>query len=180
MMKKKILTILTGAMLTASVSFAAPITDLQHGESTIGYNYYNLDANGENIDTDSFYLENAIADKVIVGVERNSYSIPGYDTKTTDVYAHYKLDPNLRLIVGSRDYSDGPNKMFYGIGASTNLAPKVDGYASVTTSSIATEWQTGVNYKLTNQASLHLGYKSYKEDGAATLDGIGFGANYKF
>ncbi|XEQ94074.1 hypothetical protein SCACP_29720 [Sporomusa carbonis] len=179
-MKKKILTILTGSMLVASVSFAAPITDLQQGESTIGYNHYDLDAAGQNIDTDSFYLENAIADKVIVGIERNSYSIPGADAKTTDVYAHYKLDQNIRLIVGNRDYSNGPNKMFYGIGANTNLAPKLDGYASVTSSSIATEWQTGVNYKLNNQAALHLGYKSYKEDGAATADGLGFGVNYKF
>ncbi|SMD12323.1 hypothetical protein SAMN04488500_12856 [Sporomusa malonica] len=179
-MKKKILTLLTGTMLVASVGMAAPLTDLQKGESNIGYNHYNLDAAGQNIDTDGFYLENGIGNKVIVGVERNSYSVPGYDFKTTDIYAHYKLDPNIRLIVGSRDYSDGPSKMFYGVGASTNLAPKVDGYASVTTSSIVTEWQTGLTYKLNNQASLHLGYKSYKEDGAATADGLGFGANFKF
>ncbi len=179
-MKKKILAILTGTMLVTGVGFAAPVTDLQEGESTIGYNHYNLDVVGQNIDDDSFYLENAVTDKVILGIERNSYSIPGYDAKTTDIYAHYKLDPNIRLIVGNRDYSGGPSKMFYGIGANTNLSPKVDGYASVTSSSIATEWQAGVTYKLNNQASLHLGYKSYKEDGAATADGMGFGVNYKF
>lgn len=178
-MKKKILTLLTGTMLVASVGMAAPLTDLQQGESTIGYNHYNLDAN-QTIDTDGFYLENGISNKVIVGIERNSYAVPGYDFKTTDVYAHYKLDPNVRLIVGSRDYSNGPSKIFYGLGANTNLASKLDGYASVTTSSIVTEWQTGLTYKLNNQTSLQLGYKSYKEDGAATADGLGFGANYKF
>jgi opacity protein-like surface antigen len=180
MMKKKILTIVTGAMLTASVGFAAPITDLEHNESTIGYNHYNLHVNGIHMDTDSFYLEHGITDKVIVGLERNSYSVPVYDDRTTDIYAHYKVDQNVRFILGNRDYSSGPSKMFYGIGASTNLTPNVDGYASVTSSSIATEWQTGVTYKLNDQASLHLGYKSYKEDGAPNADGIGFGANYKF
>ncbi len=176
-MKKKILTALAGTMLVASVSFAAPITDLKQGDTTIGYNHYNLDADGHSIDNDSFYLESAVADKLIVGAERNSYS--GFHT--TDIYAHYKLDPNIRLMVGNRDYSDGPNKMFYGIGANTNLSPNLDGYASVTTNSYATEWQTGVNYKLNSQTALHLGYKHYKEDGASTAaDGVGFGASYKF
>jgi hypothetical protein len=87
---------------------------------------------------------------------------------TTDIYAHYKLAPNLHLIVGNRNYSDGPNKMFYGIGASTALAPRIDGYASVTTSSIATDWQVGATYKLNSQTALHLGYKFYKEDGASS------------
>jgi hypothetical protein len=179
-MKKKVLTILTGTMLAASVSFAAPITDLQQHETTIGYNHYNLDASGLGIDNDSFYLENAVSDKVILGVERNSYSVPGADLQTTDIYAQYKLDPNIRLIVGNKDYSDGPSKMFYGIGASAALAPRIDGYASVTTSSIATDWQVGAAYKLNSQASLHLGYKSYKEDGASRADGLGFGVNYTF
>ncbi|KYZ75468.1 hypothetical protein AXX12_12170 [Anaerosporomusa subterranea] len=179
-MKKKVLTILTGTMLAASVSFAAPINDLQQNETTIGYNHYNLDASGVDIDNDSFYLENAVSDKFILGIERNAYSYPGPDFNTTDIYAHYKLDPNLRLIVGNRNYSDGPNKMFYGIGASTALAPRIDGYASVTTSSIATDWQVGAAYKLNSQTALHLGYKSYKEDGASRADGLGFGVNYTF
>lgn len=178
-MKKKIMTALTGAMLVASVGLAAPITDLDKGQTAIGYNHYNLD-DGDNIDNDSFYLENAVSDKFILGLERNSYSIPGYDTKSTDVYAHYKLDRNVHLIVGNRDYSDGPNKMFYGIGANTSLAPKLDGYASVTTNSMETDWQAGVAYNLSNQTALHLGYKSYKQDGFSTIDGLGFGASYKF
>ncbi|HWR09883.1 hypothetical protein [Sporomusa sp.] len=178
-MNKKILTILTGTMLTASVSLAAPLTDLQQGDTTLGYNHYNLSVSGVDLNNDSFYLENAISDKVILGLERNSYAYSGSSDKTTDIYAHYKLDPNFRLIVGNRDYSDG-SEVFYGIGANTHLGPKVDGYASVTTSSIATEWQTGVTYQLNNQAALHLGYKSYKEDDLATADGVGFGVNYKF
>lgn len=179
-MKKKIATLLTGSLLVAGVGFAAPITDLQQNETSIGYNHYNLDAAGMDVDNDNFYLENGVSDRVILGIERNTLTVPGYHTNFTDVYAHYKLDPNIRLMLGNRNYSDGPNKMFYGVGANANLAPQLDGYASVTSSSMATEWQTGVNYKLNQQAALHLGYKSYKEDGAPRLDGVGFGASYNF
>lgn len=179
-MKKKVLTIVTGTMLAASMGFAAPVTDLQKNETTIGYNHYNLDVSGLDINNDSFYLEHALSDKVILGMERNTYSAPGPDFDTTDIYAQYHIYPRLRLIVGNRNYSDGPNKMFYGVGATTALAPRIDGYASVTASSIATDWQVGATYKLNPQAALHLGYKSYKEDGLARADGLGFGVNYSF
>lgn len=179
-MKKKILTVLAGTMLVSSVSFAAPITDLQKNETSVGYNHYNLDIAGHDLNDDSFYLENGVADKLVLGLEANSYSAGGSSDHTTDIYAQYKLDPNVRLIVGNRNYSDGPNKMFYGVGVNANLSSNVDGYASVTTSSIATEWQTGLEYSLNKQTALHLGYKSYKEDGLARADGLGFGASYKF
>ncbi len=176
-MKKKMITLLAGTMLVSSVSFAAPLTDLQKSETAIGYNHYNLDGSVKN---DSFHLENAIANKVIVGLETNSYSVGSADSHSTDIYAHYKLDPNIRLIVGNRDYSNGPNKMFYGVGVNGYLSPKVEGYAAVTTSSIATEWQTGVAYNLDKKTSLHLGYKSNNPDNSPTTNGIGFGASYKF
>ncbi|MDF2570331.1 MAG: hypothetical protein K0R55_1935 [Sporomusa sp.] len=179
-MKKKILTLLTGTMLVASVGMAAPLTDLQKGETNIGYNHYNLDASGPDYDNDSFYLEHAVGSKVIVGLEKNTYAAYGDSIKSTDIYAHYKLDPNVRLILGNRDYNGGDSKVFYGIGASTNLAPKLDGYASVITNSDETEWTTGLAYKLTNKTNLHLGYKSNKLDGAPRADGLGFGVNYKF
>ncbi|MBP2634653.1 MAG: hypothetical protein H6Q72_560 [Firmicutes bacterium] len=179
-MKKKILTVLAGTMLVSSVSFAAPITDLQKSETSVGYNHYNLDTAGHNFNDDSFYLENGVTDKLVLGLEANSYSAGGSSDHTTDIYAQYKLDPNVRLIAGNRNYSDGPNKMFYGVGVNANLSSKVDGYASVTTSSIATEWQTGLEYSLNKQTALHLGYKSYKEDGLSRADGLGFGASYKF
>lgn len=179
-MKKMIFAIVAGTMLSASISFAAPITDLQQTETTIGYNHYNLKANGQKINDDSVYFESGVAERFILGIERNSHSIPGADAKATDVYAQYKLDPNIRLIVGNRDYSDGPNKMFFGIGASKALTSRVDAYTSVTSSNIATEWQAGAVYKLNSQTALHLGYKSYKEDYAPRADGIGFGVNYTF
>lgn len=179
-MKKKICTLLAaGSMLMATSAFAAPLTDLQEGETTLGYTHYNLSGGWSNVKDDSFYLESAVAPKLILGVENNS-AFPVNGESATDIYAQYKLDPNVRLIAGNRSYEDGPNKFFYGVGATVNMAPKLDGYLSVTNSSIATEWQTGVNYKVSKQTALTLGYKSYKEDHASTIDGVGFGANYTF
>ncbi|VBB09082.1 Hypothetical protein LUCI_4368 [Lucifera butyrica] len=172
-MNKKILTILAGSMLFATTAFAAPITDLQQGETAIGYNHYDL---SHSTSDDSFYLENAVSPQFILGVERNGYT----DFHTTDIYAQYKLDPNVRLIAGNRDYSDDNSQFFYGIGANVNLSNNLDGYVSVTTSSSATEWQTGLNFKMNSQTSLNLGYKSLKRDYYPTYDGLGFGINYKF
>ncbi|BBB92107.1 MAG TPA: hypothetical protein PKA28_05460 [Methylomusa anaerophila] len=171
-MKNKILAVLAGAMLVSSVGFAAPITDVQEGQTSIGYNHYNLN---HDVTNDSFNLEHGISAKFILGIERNTA-----DLETTDLYAQYKLDPNIRLIAGNRDFDNGSGKFFYGLGALTNLAPNLDGDLSVTASSNYTEWQAGVNYKLDGQTALHLGYKSYDQDGLPTFDGIGFGINHKF
>jgi len=177
-MKKKILTLMVGTMLAASIgaASAAPLTTLDDGQTNIGYDHYSLSQNTSN---DSFYLEHGFSNKAIVGYENNGY---GYGSHETDVYLHYKLDPNFRLIVGDRSYNGDYDKMFYGIGATTNLAPKLDGYASVTTNSISTDWQVGAVYKMNEQASLHVGYKSSNNnnDSSDTLDGLGFGINYKF
>lgn len=176
-MKRKILTLITGTMLASSIGYAAPITNLEQSQTNIGYNHYNL---SHSVKDDSVYLENALSNKFTVGIERNGYSSPYGDGHTTDLYTNYKLDKNVRLIVGDRSYSGNSDKVFYGIGANVNLAPKVDGYASVTTSDIATEWQTGMTYNMDSKTSLHLGYKSDKQDNTPTSDGIGFGVNYKF
>lgn len=177
-MKKKILTIMVGTMLAASIGSAAPLTNVSDGQTNLGYNHYNLDQNGASVKGDSFYLEHGFSDKVIAGVEKNGYAYPVGDAHTTDLYVHYKLDPNFRLIVGDRNYSGDSDKMFVGLGANVNLAAKLDGYAAVTTNDVETEWQIGANYKLDNQSSLHLGYKSSKHDNSSTRDGIGFGINY--
>jgi hypothetical protein len=179
-MNKKILTLMVGTMLATSVGYAAPLTDLAQGETNIGYNHYNLDQNGDRVKDDSFYLEHALSNKFIAGIEKNGYASEYGDFHTTDIYVHYKLDPNIRLIVGDRSYSGESDKFFYGIGVNTNLAPRLDGYASVTTNDIATGWQAGLNYKMDGQTSLNLGYKSDKRDNYATKDGVGFGISHKF
>lgn len=179
-MKKKLLALLAGTMLAANVSYAAPITNLEEGQTNIGYDHYNLN---HSFSDDNFYLEHAVSPKFTLGLEQNSYSRDNFDFQHTDITAHYKLDKNVHLIVGDRSYGgdiDNSNRFLYGIGANVNVAPKLDGYASVVQTNISTDWQAGLAYKLNNQAALHLGYKSYKEDGSSTIDGVGFGVDYTF
>lgn len=177
-MKKKILTIVAGLTLASNIGLAAPLNSLATGETAIGYNYYNL---SHSTDNSSYYLENAVSDKFTLGVERNNNSDAlGTKWNTTDIYAQYKLDPNIRLIVGNRDYDYSSSKMYVGVGVNTNLAPRLDGYASVITSSYTTEWQAGVNYAVSDKVSLNAAYKNNKDNGYATYDGLGVGLNYKF
>jgi len=179
-MKRKILVLITGSMLASSIGFTAPIGNLTPGETTIGYNHYNL---SHSTNDDSFYVESAVSDKFTLGIEHNNNSADyAQDWNTTDVYAQYKLDPNIRLILGNRnyDYGNQSNKVFYGVGVATNLAPKLDGYASVITNNYTTEWQTGVNYALSDKVALNANYKSNKDKNYSTYDGVGIGLNYKF
>lgn len=177
-MKKKMLALIAGLTLASNVGFAAPLNNLATGETAIGYNYHSMSNSADN---NSYYLENAISDKFTLGIERNNYSGDfGSKWNTTDIYAQYKLDPNIRLIVGNRDYDYAGSKVYFGVGVNTNLAPKLDGYASVISSSYTTEWQAGVNYALNDNLSLNVNYKNNKDDHYPTYDGIGVGLNYKF
>ncbi|MBU2702254.1 opacity protein-like surface antigen [Sporomusaceae bacterium BoRhaA] len=178
-MKTKILALIAGTMLVSSIGFAAPISDLAPGEATIGYNHYNMSNDTGN---NSIYLEGAVSDKFTLGIEHNHYSANSADWNTTDIYAQYKLDPSVHLIVGDRSYGydNQSDKVFYGIGVTTNLAPKLDGYASVITNNYTTEWQAGVNYALNDKLALNVNYKSNKDNDYPTYDGVGIGLNCKF
>jgi len=183
-MKRKMLALLTGSMLISSVGFAAPITESMTGETTVGYNHYNMSyGHNNNADNDSVYLENAVSDKFTLGVEHNSNTDDYNATwNTTDIYAQYKVDQNVRLIVGNRNYDYGiqTNRMFYGIGVTENLGPKLDGYASVIGNDYTSEWQAGVNYALSDKTAINVNYKSNKDDYYPTYEGLGIGINCKF
>lgn len=179
-MKKTILALVAGSMMASSVGFAAPINNLEPGEVIAGYSHYGM---AHDTNNDSFYAEGANSDKFTMGVEHNNYSDSGNGSwNTTDIYAQYKLDPNFRLILGDRsyDYGDESSKIIYGIGVTTNLGPKMDGYASVIGNSITTEWQAGVKFAVSDNVSVNVGYKSNKDNGYLTYDGVGAGINYKF
>lgn len=177
-MNKKVLALVAGLTMAANVGFAAPNANVSAGETSIGYNYYGL---SHSTDNSSYNLQTGLTDKLSVGIERNNFKADSNDKwHNTDVYAQYKLDPSVHLIVGNRDYSYHDSKVYAGIGFSTNLAPKLDGYASVIANSFTTEWQAGVNYALSDKATLNVGYKSTKDDGYSTYDGVGVGVNFKF
>lgn len=176
---KKMLTLTAAALslCATTAAFAAPLSDIAQGDTTAGYVHYNLDHDTKN---DSFYLEHGLSEKVVLGVEHNGFAQPGANREATDVYAQYKLDPHVRLIAGTRDSDSSADGFYYGLGATLNLAPQLDGYMSATTGSHMNEWQAGVSYKMNANTDLTLGYKSLKEDNAATTSGLGLGANYKF
>lgn len=179
-MKTKILAVLAGSMLVSSISFAAPVSTLNQGQAEIGYNYYGLSHDTNN---NNYYLQGGVTDNLTLGVEHNHYSTDyGADRNTTDVYAEYKVAPNVSVIAGNRnyDYDNQSNRFIYGLGLTGNLAPKLDGYVSVITNSHTTEWKTGVNYGIGDNVALNVSYKSTKDDGHPTTDGVGVGVNYKF
>lgn len=199
-MKKKILATVAACMAMSSIAMAAPVTDLQKGQSTAGYLYWNpkveigsYDAGKSN--ANGAYAETALSDKFIVGIEtikgsRNE-GIVHIDTRFTDFTVQYKVDKNFRLIAGNRNYdsnvsvtgvgsaSNSENKFIYGIGASTPLGDKTSAYATYLHDSYCDEWQIGVNQDLSKNVFLNVNYRYHDEDNAS-LKGIGAGISYKF
>jgi hypothetical protein len=177
-MVKKILAFVAATMLATGVSFAAPITTVHNGQTVAGYDHYDM---SHNVNDDSFYVEHGLSSNVAIGAERNTYSIDGYSTNMTDVYARYKLNSNVSLIAGNRSYNDNePNRFVYGINGNVNLGGNVDAYANLKATNMSTEWETGLAYKLAPQTTVHLGYKSYSQDNSSTVDGIGYGVSFAF
>lgn len=177
-MTKKILPIMLGTLLTASITYAAPTATVEQGQTSLDYAHYNFNHEQRN---DSFAIEHGLSANLALGVEHNNYS-NNQDFNTTDITLQYKLDKNIYLLAGNRTYSDNSfsDRFVYGIGASVNLAPQLDGYASYTGTSVSNESQFGILYKVNSQTALNVGYKSYKDDFSPTFDGIGFGVKYSF
>jgi opacity protein-like surface antigen len=204
---KKILLTLILFLIMSSVGMAAPLTDLQKGDSSAGYLYWNpsidIKAGGTydigNATANGIYVETAVGDKVIVGIETMKGSrdttINGarvhLDTRFTDFTAQYKINDNFRLIAGDRNYdttigvsgigsaSESSNKFIYGVGALAPIGDKTSAYATYLHDDYADEWQIGVNHDFSKQLALNVNYRYHDED-SVTLKGIGVGIIYKF
>lgn len=201
---KKYLLVLAASLAMTSIAMAAPVTNIEKGETTAGYLYWNPKVEDNSLDLGSsnangFFVESALSDKVIVGVEtiKGSKSTTtggvtaGLDARFTDVTLQYKLSDQLRLIAGNRNYdtsayvtglgstSESVNKFITGLSASTVLGDKTTGYASVLTNSEGTDWQVGVNQSLTDTVAFNVNYRYYDGD-STTLKGIGAGLACKF
>lgn len=179
-MKKKVLAGLVGTMLISNISFAAaPVTELIKGETVVGYSVSNFEIAGYDVDTDGFYVEHGVADKFILGIDRNDLD----GLKITDFYAKYKLDKNLNATLGNREYSAGGYSDSYitvGIEGTTALAEKTVGYASLKLNSEETEWKLGATYAIAPKVNLDLNYTSHDFDLGGAVKGVGFGINFKF
>ena len=203
-MKKKVLAGILGSMLISSVGFAAPIANLEPGQTSVGYNYSNIEfsVEGTKIDdarANGFYIEHAINKDFIVGLEHNggdvSKTIGGnavkVEDKETDFYVQYKIDKGVRLVLGNRKYDQSltvngvsqgsydANKVLYGVAFDTELGKKLTGYTALLKTSDETEWRLGATYQLDKQTAFDINYKNKDFDGTE-LKGFGFGLNYKF
>lgn len=205
---KKVLLIIAAIFAISGVAMAAPMTDLNKGESAAGYMYWNpkIDIDGiGNIGratANGFYVENAVSDKFIIGIEtidgdktKNFGGLRAHaDVRFTDFTVQYKLDKNVRLIAGDRNYdtslsaTDGvnrasvdssENKFIYGIGAFTPIGNKTSAYATYLHDSYTNEWQIGVNQDLSKNVFLNVNYRYHDED-SVTLEGMGASLIYKF
>lgn len=191
-MKKKVSAGIVGVMLVSGVALAAPVVNLEKGQTSIGYNYSSLETEilGISIDdskTNGYYVETAVTDKVILGIDYNKASLESgnnhADLKITDIYAKYKVGANANVLIGNRQYDfegEKENKITYGIEETTRLDDNLNGYGSVKHNSYETEWQFGVTYALNNATNLDINYKRHSGDYDVIFKGFGIGINYKF
>jgi opacity protein-like surface antigen len=176
-MKRKVVAGFVGCMLLSSVGFAAPVVDLNKGESTIGYHYQDFDDH----DSNGFSAQTALTDKLVLGAEYSK--IDDIDFKTTDIYGAYQLDKNLSVVLGNRHYDvpgDNDDQVLYGLKGSTTLGKKSTGYASVLLTDDETEWQVGATYDVAKNVIFDANYKKRDFDDLSDTDGLGFGLTYKF
>lgn len=180
-MKKRVLAGVACAMFICSVGLAAPVINLEKGESLVGYTWSRLDFEGDKENFNGLFLQSAVGDKFILGIDYLKGS--GIDFKETDIYGQYKFDQNARLILGNRQYKIGgydENKLLYGIAANTQLAENTLGYASLLRDSLETDWKVGVAYEFAANTSLDLNYRYRDIDDGDSIKGFGLGLNYKF
>ena len=168
---------------------------------------YTLDAGSTH--GDNLYLQYAASPKLTLGVEtingsKTWASAPyalSLDSTMTDVYLQYGLDPanRIRAMVGDRNYdtsasyTDGytyipaeetTNKFFGGLAAYAPLDKTTSVYATYKKSSLADDWELGLQYNATKDLTAVLQYRWYKEDEGdgvdLKLDGVGVGVAWKF
>lgn len=173
-MRKKFITGLTLALFVTSVGLvsAAPVKNLDDKETVAGYSYYDIDGAAHGI-----YVEHGLTDRVIIGTE---YIDMKHSQKTYDLYGKYKLDQNILVSLGIRDYKDESTKLTVGLEATTPLAPTVDAYAGVKHNSVETEYKLGVGHQLNANWGVDLSYIWHDVDHGGTVNGIGLGFNYSF
>jgi hypothetical protein len=154
-MKKIILTSVALLAFNVGIGFAAPINNLNQGQTAIGF----MD--------DSLYLEHKVSDNFTLGGQKN------------DIYGQVNLNNNLRAIVGSRDYNSN-SELYIGAAVNTPLAPSLDGYVSLVGASNFKEMQVGANYNLTSNLDLNLNYRSFMPDEGSNSNRTEVGATVKF
>lgn len=171
-MKK--LTLLAMAALfsgIAGAASAAPVTYVPEGSGNIGYMY-----NGAKKGIHHVYLEYSPISKLVVGAEYRRWISTGSET---DIYAKYRVG-HAYLGIGTRNYYDRDAKPFGIIEGMTNLAERLDGYASLKFSGAGQEWKVGVTYDVMPRIDLDINYMYYNRKHDSSRKGVGIGLNYRF
>lgn len=176
-MNKKLLATLVGSMLVSSIGFAAPVVDLQAGQTTAGYTYskQDMDVFGVGVGSetiDGFFVQHKLNDKMTIGVEQTKLDFNISELKFTDMTGQYALNDHINLALGARKYtadagilgSDSETKVLYGINGKTQLNDKMTGYASYMRTSYEDEWRVGANYQLTQSAFVDVNYSHHQTD----------------
>ena len=153
-MKKIMFALLVLFVTGVGTGFAAPINNLDNGQTAIGFV------------NDNFYVEHKFTNNFTLGFQND------------DIYGQYNLNSNFRAIVGSRDYFG--SKLYVGAAVNTSLAPALDGYASLIAGNSFKELQVGVNYHLTHNVDVNVNYRSFIPDEGSNSNRTGIGATYKF
>lgn len=153
-MKKIILALLVCSVVGVSTGFAAPINNLDKGQTAVGF------VRGD------IYAEHKLTDNFTIGLQDD------------DIYGQFSLKGNYRAIVGSRDYHG--SHIYGGLAVITSLAPALDGYASVVASSSFVEAQVGANYNVARNVDLNANYSSFRPDEGRNKNRFGLGATFKF
>ncbi|MDU5915410.1 MAG: transporter [Negativicoccus succinicivorans] len=167
------LAILTAcACLVAGAAMAAPVTYIPEGGTNVGYGY-----NGAQDGSHAVYVEHGIADKVVIGAEYRDLVNQGNEF---DVYGKYRLNDNVYVTLGNRNYDVAGNKLYAGVEGMTYLTDKFDGYASVKVSSEEKEYKVGALYDLNPNFDLDVNYTYQDRDEDMNRKGVGVGLNYRF
>jgi len=153
-MKKIVLTVVSILALGVGTGFAAPINNLNQGQTAIG------------VSDQTLYIQHKLSNNFTLGLDEN------------DVYGQVGLGNNIRGIIGSKDYNG--SQLYLGVGVNTSLAPSLDGYASIIGANDFKEAQVGANYNLTNNLDLNVNYRSFMPDQGNNSNRTSVGAAYKF
>lgn len=164
-MKKSLLALTALAVLSANSVFAAPVNDLSSGETAIG------------IGTTDYYVEHQVPDLFTIGYQNADRDYYG---DMDDIYGQFRVNENLRAIVGNRDLPYGSSNFYAGLAATAPLGERITGYLSFVTGGDFRETQLGTNIALASNIDLNVNYHAFNPDRGRNEDKFGVGAAVKF
>lgn len=164
-MKKSLLALTALLALNATSVFAAPVNDLAAGETALG------------IGTTEYYLEHQITDTFTLGYQNADRDYYG---DMDDIYGQFRLNQNIRAIVGNRDLPYDSSNFYAGLAVSASLSEKMTGYVSHVIGGDFNETQVGANIAIASNIDFNVNYHAFNPDRGRNEDKFGFGATVKF